>query len=349
MVQIERLSFRGNVMQNQWLVRTEEKEYSINLTRYSSLFVNYTSDENALIQPVVDFFQPRSKVKDEYTILDRMNDYEELSTKKFIAYILSNDIIINEMKLGAKSMLAGQIKKNLLNDAEADGYINTINVLLEDLVTSSNSEIPVRAKSFTHQSIIKLLELDMDLTRGEETNSVLHQNKQLIPIMKDYILSVPTPPILFFFYPENYLSPKEQVEMRQLLDQLSTYIPLFILTKTKIFLSEEYAGLNYFVNEQQLFTQELLEELEWNSPIEFSIEELEKSVLHVAKKSMAYWELHPILSNYRSADLVLFEAIDIYVFVELMKKTGFVFEVDLDQDKIPDPVYHYVVDVYEKM
>ncbi|MFL2116181.1 hypothetical protein ACEN4P_00960 [Marinilactibacillus psychrotolerans] len=336
-------------MQNKWLVRTNSKEYEVNLSNYSSLFVNYTSDENSLINPIVEFFQPRSKVKDDYTILDYNSEFDEISTKKYISYKLSNDIIIDEMKLGAKSILAGQIKKNLLNDAEADGYINTINVLLEDLVTSSNSEIPIRAKSFTHQSIIKLLEMDIDFGIVGETNSVLYQNKQLLPILKDYILGVPTPPIVFFFYPENYLSPREQLTMKEMLNQFSEQIPIFVLTKTKIFLSGKCSGMNYFVNGKQLFTEEFIEALEWNSPIEFNSKELMNSVMHVLRKSIDQWELHPVLSNYQSADLVLFEPIDIYVFVELMRKAGFSFELRLDEEKLPKPVYQYVLDVYEKM
>jgi hypothetical protein len=336
-------------MQDKWIVRSEYKEYAVNLSRYSSLFVNYTSNENSLINPIIEFFQPRSKVKEDYTILDYNNEFEEISTKKYISYKLSNDIIIDETKLGAKSMLAGQIKKNLLNDAEADGYINTINVLLEDLVTSSNSEIPIRAKSFTHQSIIKLLEMDIDFGVVGETNSVLYQNKQLLPILKDYILGVPTPPIVFFFYPENYLSPREQLIMKRMLDDFSEHIPVFVLTKTKTFLSGDYSGLNYFIKEKQFFTEKFLEQLEWNSPIEFSSEELLESVIHVTRKSIDQWELNPVLSNYQSADLVLFEPIDIYVFVELMKKAGFSFELRLDVEKLPRPVYQYVLDVYEKM
>lgn len=93
------------------LVRKDIEEYELNIGQYSSLFVNYTTNERSLIQPIIDYFQPRSKVKNELNVLNTMDDYEEISSARFHAIVFTNDLLLEETKLGSKSLLKGQVSR----------------------------------------------------------------------------------------------------------------------------------------------------------------------------------------------------------------------------------------------
>ncbi|WP_053217000.1 hypothetical protein [Virgibacillus senegalensis] len=332
------------------LVRKDAEDYELNVGKYSSLFVNYTTNERALIQPVIDFFQPRSKMKNEISVSDIVNEYEEIASSRFRAITFTNDLLLEETKLGSKTLLKGQVKQSLLNNVEADGYINSINVLIEDLVEQSISELPVRPRLLTYDSLIKLLEIDLGSDMLGETNHFMHQNKLLLPILNKYLINnLNQPGIVFFFYPETYLSPKEQTEMHQLLQIFSETIPVFVITKSKQFLSDRLSGLNYFIHNHQIFSKEFIEELEWNSPVNYDYNDLEKRVVTLFQRFADLLELNPTISNYTDADVVLFTSIDLYVFVSLLFKMKFEFELNLDESRINAPVYKYIIDIYEKI
>ncbi|MGN8646462.1 hypothetical protein ACTNEO_11750 [Gracilibacillus sp. HCP3S3_G5_1] len=337
-------------MQLRLLVRKGVYEYDINISQYSSLFVNYTTDERSLILPLIEYFQPRSKAKNELKIVDIDNGYEELSTARFHAITFTNDSLLEETKLGSKSLLKGQVKQSFLNNIEADGYINNINVLLEDLVEESISELPVKPKLLTYDSIVKLLEIDIGLNMMGETNQFMHQNKLLLPILNRYLINnLKQPVIVFFYYPETYLSPKEQKEMYKLLQIFSKTIPVFVITKSKQFLTKEMSGMNYFIQSKQIFSPQFIEELEWNSPVNFDYLDLQKSVMSILYRYADVFELEPKLSNFQDADVVLFKSIDLYVFSSLMYKMKYKFSLNLDDNQMYKPVYEYVMELYEKI
>ncbi|MFD2654669.1 hypothetical protein [Gracilibacillus thailandensis] len=337
-------------MELRLLVRRDIDDYHINISQYSSLFVNYTTDERSLIQPLIEYFQPKSKVKNELRILDIDNDYEELSTSRYHAITFTNDALLEETKLGSKSLLKGQVKHSFLNNVEADGYINNINVLLEDLVEQSISELPVRPKLLTYDSIIKLLEIDLGLNMLNETNQFMHQNKLLLPILNRYLLNnLKQPGIVFFFYPETYLSPREQKEMYELLQIFSKTIPVFVITKSKQFLTREMSGMNYFIQSKQIFSSNFIEELEWNSPVNFDYSALQQSIMSILYRYADVFELKPELSNFEDAEVVLFRSIDLYVFSSLMYKMKYKFSLNLDGNQMYKPVYEYIMELYEKV
>ncbi|WP_079708831.1 hypothetical protein [Paraliobacillus ryukyuensis] len=336
-------------MDFQLLVKKDYEEYEINISQYSSLFVNHTTDERSLIQPIIEYFQPRSKMKNELKVIDLEND-EELSTARFQAITFSNDLLLEETKLGSKSLLKGQVKQSFLNNVEADGYINNINILLEDLVDNSIAELPVKPKLLTYDSIIKLLEIDMGQNMVGETNQFIYQNKLLLPILGRHLRNnLKQPGIIYFFYPETYLSPKEQIEMYELLQIFSETIPVFVITKSKQFLTKQMSGMNYFIKNKQMFNPKFIEDLEWNCPVNFEYEDLQQSVMNILFKYADVLELEPELSNFTDADVILFQSIDLYVFTSLMYKMKFKFSINLDKDKMYTPVYNFILELYEKI
>ncbi|WP_027963580.1 hypothetical protein, partial [Halalkalibacillus halophilus] len=336
-------------MQDHWKIDFEDERYDLNIANYSSLFVNYTSNETNLINVLNDYLQPRSKVKDVMHIKDVGNDYEEINHHQVVAFKLSNDLLLAEISLGAKSYTKNQIKHDLLNNIETDGYLNTINTLIEDLVEQALLEYPIRSKDFTIDTFMKMLEIDMGLVNNQGvTNNFLHQNKILLPIVKKHLEIVTKGrKIIFYMYPESYLSPKEQMELKNLLIEYSEEIPVFVVTKSPVFISTSLHGLNYFIKDKQLFTKDLIEEMEWESPLGYDSSSIEESIQFIFNKFANQFELNPIISNYKNTDIVLFKSIDLFVIVYLFMKIGFSFQLDIDEEKVDKPVYEYLLDCYE--
>ncbi|WP_411954626.1 hypothetical protein ACKXGF_01900 [Alkalibacillus sp. S2W] len=339
-------------MEEKWLINVHDQSFQVNIGSYSSLFVNYTTSESHLIDSVVNYFQPKSKVKEAVTVKDKQNDFADVESQYMQAFQLSNEMVLEEAKIGSKSLLKQQMKHSLLNHVETDGYIQTINTLMEDLAEQALPEHPVVLKHFSVDAYLKMIEFNTGLVDQyyEETNDFLTQAKVLLPIIKQYLKkSVSGKKIIFYLYPELYLSPYEQREMKELLKQISKDIPVFVVTKSTLFLTDQINYQNYYIEDQQLFTDELLEELEWHSPLDYDETQLKKHVESVVNKHINVFELNPLISNYRNADIIVFDSISLYIVVFLFMKMDFPFRLDLKEENVDLPVYKYVMEMYEKL
>lgn len=338
-------------MQMKWIVNNGKEKYQLNLASYSSLFVTESTNEDNLLRPVMEFFQPRSKVKDVVTVRDYVNDLEEITHHAFTAFELSNNKLREETLLGSKSLLKSHLKSEFSNHLETDGYILTINTLANDLLSAVNDDLPVKLKSFTIDSFIKLLEVDFSIVESDnKTNRLLSQNKLIVQTIKKHLkMNYKNSLILFFMFPELNLSPKEQLTMKEFLLDLSNDVNLFVVTNSKHFISDELAGMNYFSYGRQLFTDEMINDLEWESPLPYSKEELLVSLSNVIKNHIDMFELIPTISNYIQSEIVIFKAIDLYVLIFILNKLKFKYQLDLNPEIIDRPVFEYVMDVYEKI
>ncbi|SDC31037.1 hypothetical protein SAMN05421734_106109 [Pelagirhabdus alkalitolerans] len=338
-------------MEFQWHIREEQLQYDLNINGYSSIYTNSTTDEYSLLDNLLQYFQPRSKLKDNLKVYDIDEEYEELSTKHYQIIHLSNEQVIEELKLGSKALLKSKIKNELKQDVEAEGYLNTINSLLDDLVERVPLDLPLRTNPFNFDSLMKLISINMeDETDETSCNIVLRQNNKILPILTDHIKeTVSTPTIIYFTYPENYLSPGEQKEMRELLNHLSADVPIIVLTKSKLFLSSQYRGLNYFSRNQQLFNQQLINDMEWEAPTIYEQDELIESLVKIVHKYIDLIEIYPLVSNYQDADIHLFKSIDLYVFSFIMYKLKLRFTFELQEQEIEAPVYKYIMFIYENL
>ncbi|MET3684353.1 hypothetical protein ABID56_002480 [Alkalibacillus flavidus] len=339
-------------MQEKWLVNFEEQSYQLNIGTYSSLFVNYTTSESHLIDSVVNYFQPKSKVKDVMTIKDIQNDFTDVESQYMQAFQLSNEMIIEEAKIGSKSLLKQQMKHSLLNHVETDGYIQTINTLMEDLAENALPEHPISLKYFSVDAYLKMIEFNTGLMErhDDETNDFLNQAKVILPILKQYLKkSVTGKKMIFYMYPELYLSPYEQKVMKELLHTIGEDIPVFVVTKSMIFLTNHIDYQNYYIYDKQIFTNDLIEELEWHSPLDYHEEELRECVGSIMTQHINMFELNPLISNYREADIIVFDSSTLYVLVYMFMKMDFPFQLDLKAENIDVPVYKYVMEMYEKV
>lgn len=335
-------------MQMKWQIDQEEKSYQLNFSAYSSLFVNHTMNEEQLIHSLINFFQPRSIIKNTMTITDKANDFDEINHHSFTAFEFSGQLLKEETKLRAKSLLKAKLKDDFFSHIETDGYLLTINTLIDDLFNTVVDQLPIKTNDLTIDSLLKLIEIDFS-SLSEETN-VLSRSKRIINSIVSYLNNKHHHSlILFFSFPELYLSPKEQLAMKRHLIEISKDMHVFVITNSKYFIADDIGGNNYFLYENQLLTDEFFNDLEWESPLPFTKPELINATQHIIKNYVDNFEMLPSISNYRQADIVIFNSIDLYVLVFILKKLSFHFQLDIDFKLIDKPVAKYVMDVYENV
>lgn len=333
-------------MEASWFVNHNNNRWQLNLMPYSSLFINDTNSLDTIVKPIIEYFQPKSKLKDVLSIKNIKDEFEEITSHTFTAIELSNYQLRDEPMLNAKSFLKYQLKNEIQSHMETDGYLLTINTLVHDLITTVISELPVKTNDITTDILIKQLEVDFTTNK----TSVIQQNKLLLRMIKKYVLTKHSNSILIFYlYPELFLSPKEQIDMKEYLYSLSKELNIFVVTSSPYFIAKDLSGINYIYNSEQLYTEQFLDDLEWESPLPYEKNELIASLLNVTKNYIDVLEIKPLISNYKQADIVVFTSIDLYVVIFMMKKLKLEYRLEIKKGSIDKPVYDYALDVYEKM
>ncbi|PSL46972.1 hypothetical protein B0H94_105125 [Salsuginibacillus halophilus] len=295
-----------------------------------------------------DYFQPRSKIKDEVRVIDTLNNDDTVDYHDFHFFQFSNVKLLEEINLGAKSLLKQSLKEDLLNGLEFNGYVQTMNSLLNDMVQIIDSELPLYAKQLDADAIIKLLGVDFELSEDNSYDFVSKQLLAIFPVLKTAIKKqAKKTPVLVYHYPENLLSPREQVAFKAELDACAAEMKIIVLTKSRYFLADEVHGNNVIANGKQVITHSFLESLRWHAPLDYGKDELEEALTKLLKAYAMNLETVPVISNYEIADIHVFRDVDIYVLVYLLAELQFKFKLDLDYDRISAPISKYV-QRYEK-
>lgn len=146
--------------------------------------------------------------------------------------------------------------------------------------------------------------------------------------------------LLIYAYPEANLSPKEQIQFRRCLESLN--IPVIVLTGSSHFLSKNLMGMNYIRNHRQLINDEFIKQLVWNAPMNYELVDIMESLKKFIQLYQDKFEILPLISNYRLADIMLFEPIDLYVGLSFMKYANQGFNVDIQFNRLPSPVAQYI-------
>src|SRR5690554_3185120 len=118
-------------MNTKWLIsdHVKDKKFEMNISNYSSLFINESTNFYDLIMKLHEYFKPRTKMRDYITIKESTNDFEEISNHAYYSFIISESILEDEKQLKNKSLLKDHIKNKLLNNLETNGYLLTVNTL----------------------------------------------------------------------------------------------------------------------------------------------------------------------------------------------------------------------------
>lgn len=342
-------------MGSKWLITNynTNSKFQLNISKYSSLFIDDSTDYQKLISDLNEYFKPRTKIKEDIIIKEITDDYNEINNHTYYSILFSDQILNEEFQLKNKTFMRELIKKRLITNIETDGYLITINTLIQDLINETLSDMPVNYEKITVDLLLKLLTLNHNsnnVHEGLERKTYFQQNIELINFIKQYILDdLKLPTIIFYLFPESNLSPQNQKLMYKFLKELSEELYIFVITKSKIFIGDEFEGFNYLKSSNQLFDEDFFNDLEWNSPIDYTKEQLIKSLIYVYNKHVDLFGMNPLISNYKDADIILFESIDIYILIYIMNKLKYKFILDLDRDKISIPVYEYAMEIYENI
>ncbi|GEL07763.1 hypothetical protein SHA02_11790 [Salisediminibacterium halotolerans] len=296
-----------------------------------------------MLDLLTEYFQPRSKVKEEMRVSDLTSD-QDLTHHQHQIFKMSNMELLEETQLGAKTLLKTRLKEDLLNELEFEGYVQTVNSLLEDLVELTSSDLPLYVKKLDAEAIIKLLGVDFGLAEDEYDYGFLFNRLTVIlPVIERTILTnAKTSPIFVYYYPEHLLSPRQQVMFKEYLLQVSEKMNVLVLSKSRYFLSDELMGNNVIANGKQIITEDFLEELEWRAPVNYSIDQLKQSCTDLLKSYAMNFETFPVISNCKLADIHVFAEADLYVIIELMEEFNFEYALEINYQKLSRPVSKYV-------
>ncbi|MBJ6364520.1 hypothetical protein JF558_00935 [Staphylococcus hominis] len=302
----------------------------LNTSTYTSIYNEDSTHEEYILNKLKNYFQPRNSNKDTVTITN-LTDYERVSHNQFRGFLLNHSTIENEHQLSATSMMTKKIIREMQSDMEIEGYINSINVLLDDLRDNLKGTLPLSIKSFDLKQIIKLLSFKYDYS--EDYARLITRLEQVVPIVVDEMnYQANEKAFIIYLYPEAGLSIKEQMRFRKILNDLS--IPVIVLTESSCFLSKNFRGLNYFINNVQMITETFLEDSYWNAPINVEKEQIEERFEYLFVKYCSVLEIKPIISNYMLADIIVFNDVDLYVIVSFLKHCNLEYQLDIDKTKI---------------
>ncbi|WP_353457748.1 hypothetical protein [Staphylococcus coagulans] len=310
----------------------------MNIGMYTSIYNEFETKEEDILNIICDYFQKRHSNKDEVSIYERINQ-EQLPYTLYQCYMLSHEEVNKEHTLSANALITKKINRLLSEQYERESYLNSINVLLEDLLNLVKSDLPLKTKRFDIKSFIKNIEFAYDL--DHEYSRLIVRLESLIPlIVEELNYQSNNKTLLIYCYPESNLSPKEQIRFRNILEGLG--VPIIVLTGSKHFIAHDLAHMNYIRNEKQLLTAEFIDHLVWDAPLNFEKHEIKRSLEKIIQLYQEVIELTPKISNYNLADIIVFEPIDIYVVVRYLKHAKQDFELDIHYDNLPIAVAKYI-------
>ncbi|QQK78956.1 hypothetical protein HUG20_02910 [Salicibibacter cibi] len=330
-------------MNMRWNVRSENVDLNLNISNYCCIFDNHSFNEKELLDLLVGYFQPRSKVKSLVSIKEIDNHYENVTAHHYQFFSLSTVNILADTQLGSKSILKRKLRQDFLNEIEFSGYLQTINSLIEDAVQLIETDLPIEVKKLDVDGLIKLLDVNFELKESADYGVIFHQLQLLLPMITKTILKTSkVQPLVIYYYPEHMLGPRQQVQFKKILDQCADKMTFIVLTKSRYFLSKDLLSNNLIINGKQRLTNEYFEEMEWNAPLDFKKEELEHTFSKIFNTYVVNLETYPTISNYQIADIQVNRDIELYVLIDFMEEMGLEYSLDIDYSLLNPVIARFV-------
>lgn len=323
-----------------WEIRKEnEPTIQLNIGKYTSLYNEHETHEEEILSYIHNFFQPRSTLKEAMTIKDIINE-DMLMPRTYQSFLLSHPVIEQEHQLAASSMMYKKLLRDLQTNIETDSYLASINVLLEDLLAKHQKELPLAVKPYDYKQFIKQLTFEYDYQK--DYSRLINRLLELLPkIVQEMNAQTNNKTILIYLHPEANLSAKEQQKFRKLLLSLPVEI-LIVLTESTQFISNDLTAMNYLRGNKQMLSKQVKETLVLDAPLNYTQEEIMASLERILKHYSQVFEISPKISNHRLADMMLFDAVDIYTGIAFMKLNNHHYQLDMQWDKVPHALKAYI-------
>lgn len=325
-------------MDNQiiWEVRSPDSTVFLNVGKYTSIIDDHDEHEEELLANIDSYFQKRTNKN--ITIKDHLTG-EIIEPNEYISYIITHNTVDEEHKLGATGLLNKKLQRDLLNNLETEGYLNSINILMEDFLNLLEKDMPLKVKRFDHKQFIKQLTFEYDYTI--DYSRLINRLFEIIPLLVDEMNTQSNnKTLLIYLYPESNLSPKEQMQLNQLLRNLNIHV--VVLTDSPIFFSEELDTINYMRFGSQVVSTDLISDMYWDSPLDYSRDSIKKSLEMVIKNYSSKFEVEPTISNHEVSEIILFNALDVYVCSYFLKECKHPFKLNLLTENLPASLNEYL-------
>lgn len=312
---------------------------SLNIGQYTAIYNEYETIEEDILNTIDGYFKKRNSNKKEVSIIDTLHN-EEVSNLLYESIIISNQFIENEHLLSSTSIMNKNLQRNFAENIEGSGYLQSINVLLEDLLELiNNNNLPLKMKNFDIKQFIKLLSFEYHLK--EDYTKLIVRIEQILPLLIEELNKQNASELLLIYlYPEANLSPKEQIRLKSLLIKLD--ITTIVLTGSMHFLSSKWQCNNYIRNDKQKLTNDFIERLEWYAPLNFHREDIEQSLNQFILNYHDNLEIKPTISNYKITQIMLFNPIDLYVGISYLQHCNHEYQIDINEETIPDTMSKYL-------
>lgn len=320
-----------------WEVRNTEKDaVTFNIGKYTSIIDDHHEHEEEILYDINSYFQKRSNK--DITVIEKMTG-EVVDSKEFTAFIVDHNSIDGEHQLAASGLLNKKLQRDLLNNLETDGYLNSINILMEDFLNLLEKDMPLKVKRFDHRQFIKQLTFEYDFTI--DYSRLINRLLEIIPLLIDEMNKQSNNnTMLIYLYPESKLSPREQMDLSRLLKSL--HVNMVVLTDSSTFFSDDTDTINYMRFGEQIITPQLISDMYWDSPLNFTREDIKTSLHKLINNYSSKFELVPTISNYKVSDIILFDSIDIYVCCYFLKRCHHNFNLDIAFDQVPKSLNEYL-------
>ncbi|WP_235044490.1 hypothetical protein [Staphylococcus massiliensis] len=325
-------------MKQIWQIRSSQLNHvTLNLGEYTSIYNENETNEELILSLIYQYFQPRNRNKD--VLIKELIEDVEVSSKSHVAFMISHNDIEQEHQLAASSILNKKLQYDMNQNIEVSGYINSINVLMEDLLEEVKRKLPLKVKPFDIKQFIKQLNFEYELEA--DYSRLIVRLKQLLPLLVEQMNNLSNNKgLLIYLYPEANLSIKERLIFREVLNDLP--IKIIVLTQSRYFLADSIDGLNYLRNSKQMITVDFIENCYWEAPLNFKREDIVVSLKNVFDQYSHCFEIHPTITNYHLGDIMVFKDIDIYVIVRFLRFCKLDYILDIDDTKISEPLALYL-------
>lgn len=325
-------------MDNQiiWEVRSPDDTVFLNVGKYTSIIDDHDEHEEELLANIDSYFQKRTNKN--ITIKDQLTG-DIIDPNEYISYIITHNTVDEEHKLGATGLLNKKLQRDLLNNLETEGYLNSINILMEDFLNLLEKDMPLKVKRFDHKQFIKQLTFEYDYTI--DYSRLINRLFEIIPLLVDEMNTQSNnKTLLIYLYPESNLSPKEQMQLNQLLRNLNIHV--VVLTDSPIFFSEQLDTINYMRFGNQVVSTDLISDMYWNSPLDYSRDSIKKSLEMIIQNYSSKFEVEPTISNHDVSEIILFNALDVYVCSYFLKECKHPFKLNLLTGNLPASLNEYL-------
>ncbi|SUM44772.1 Uncharacterised protein [Staphylococcus petrasii] len=323
-----------------WQIKSElVPKVNLNIGNYTAIYNEHETIEEDLLDIINQYFKKRNSNKNEVSIIDILNQ-EPVSNLEYESIIIDNNKIEEEHALSSSSILNKKILRDYSNNIESSGYINSMNILLSDLLEIINhNNLPLKTKPFDIKQFIKLLKFEFELKK--DYSKLITRIENILPlIVEELNIQFSNNLLLIYLYPEANLSPNEQIKLKSLLESLG--IKIIVLTGSLHFMSKEWNFNNYIRNEEQKINNAFIDKLLWHAPLNYQRKELEESLNRFILTYHDKIEVEPTISNYQISQIMLFNSIDLYVGISYLLHCNHKFKLNLKDELLSESIKKYI-------